>query len=84
MRPGGSRTGSQDRIFEAIYRLSQTDQVLYRHAERDGLKDQKRASCAVLGGHLVIDGTTLDDEVFRTGALPPELGAQATQAAQGC
>ena len=82
--PGAAAPVPKTGIFEAIYRLSQTDQVLYRHAERDGLKDQKRASCAVLGGHLVIDGTTLDDEVFRTGALPPELGAQATQAAQGC
>lgn len=82
--PGGAAPVPKTGIFEAIYRLSQTDQVLYRHAERDGLKDQKRASCAVLGGHLVIDGTMLDDEVFRTGDLPPELGAQATQAAQGC
>ena len=82
--PGAAAPVPKTGIFEAIYRLSQTDQVLYRHAERDGLKDQKRASCAVLGGHLVIDGTTLDDEVFRTGDLPPELGAQATQAAQGC
>jgi hypothetical protein len=82
--PGAATPVPKTGIFEAIYRLSQTDQVLYRHAERDGLKDPKRASCAVLGGHLVIDGTTLDDDVFRTGKLPPELGAQATRAAQGC
>jgi hypothetical protein len=82
--PGAAAPVPKTGIFEAIYRLSQTDQVLYRHAERDGLNDQKRASCAVLGGHLVIDGTTLDDDVFRTGDLPPELGAQATRAAQGC
>jgi hypothetical protein len=82
--PGAAAPVPKTGIFEAIYRLSQTDQVLYRHAERGGLKDQTRASCAVLGGHLVIDGTMLDDEVFRTGDLPPDLGAQATQAAQGC
>jgi hypothetical protein len=82
--PGAAAPVPKTGIFEALYRLSQTDQVLYRHAERDGLKDQKRASCAVLGGHLVIDGTTLDDEVFRTGDLPPELATQATQAAKGC
>jgi hypothetical protein len=82
--PGAAAPVPKTGIFEALYRLSETDQVLYRHAERDGLKEQQRASCAVLGGHLVIDGTTLDDEVFRTGDLPPELGAKATEAAQGC
>jgi hypothetical protein len=82
--PGSAAPIPKTGIFEAIYRLSETDQVLYRHAEGDGLMDQKRASCAVLGGHLVIDGTTLDDEVFRTGDLPPELATQATQAAKGC
>jgi hypothetical protein len=82
--PGAAAPVPKTGIFEALYRLSETDQVLYRHAERDGLKDQKRASCAVLGSHLVIDGTTLEDEVFRTGDLPAALAAQATEAAKVC
>lgn len=82
--PGSSAPKPNTGIFEAIYRLNQTDQVLYRNAELNGLKDQPRASCAVLKGHLVIDGTTLPDEVFRTGDLGQELAAQANEAALAC
>jgi hypothetical protein len=82
--PGTSAPAPKTGIFEAIYRLNQTDQVLYRNAEQNGLKDQPRASCAVLQGHLAIDGTTLPDDVFRTGNLGPDLVAKANEAAKNC
>ena len=82
--PGSAAPVPKTGIFSALYRLSELDQILFVHAEKNGFATAARASCAALKGLLDIDGSAIDDDVFRSGTLTPTLAAQAATSAESC
>lgn len=59
------RTG----IFPELFQLTETDQALYRFAEKAGLADQAKATCVVLTAHQTINGAAPGNTVLETGDL---------------